>query len=67
MKKPSIVIEVRDGAVTGVFTNNDIQVILVDHDEEDGTASAEIVPEPVDEMSALTKRWAVDALERPQI
>ncbi len=63
--KTSVVIEISGGALVSAFSDSDIELILIDHDEFEGGASSAIVtPDKTSEMSAEAKRLAVDALER---
>ena len=69
MPKPSIVIEIRGGALAAAYANQDVELILVDYDEGDGYAGASAVVEPdkTEEMPAETRRLAADAKERAHV
>lgn len=64
-QNPSIVIEIRNNNLIGVYADGvEAEVVCVAYDDDEGPASCQIIPVPLSEMSEETKRWAVDAIER---
>lgn len=61
---PKVVVEIRGGALVGVYADQEIDLVLVDWDEESHGASAEIVPDTIEAMPDDTRRLAIDAKER---
>ena len=59
-----VVIEIRGGALYAAYADQEIDLVLVDYDEDRSGASAEVVPDPLSEMSSETKRLVADAKGR---
>ncbi len=63
--KPKIVIEIKDGALLGVYTDmRNIDIILVDYDVFEGPASAVVIPDSIEDLPRNTKNLSDDAMLR---
>ncbi len=62
--KTRIVVVIRAGALAEAYADPDIDLVLVDYDEQRHGASAEIIPDAIEDMPADVRRLAVDAKER---
>ncbi len=64
--KPRVVLEIKGGALFAIYADVDAEFILVDWDEIEGGASAQVTPDKLREMPELTKICAEDAVQRPR-
>ncbi len=62
--EPSIVIEIRGGALVNAYADRDVELVLVDWDEIEHGSSAVVIPDAMSAMSAETRLLAEDAKRR---
>ncbi len=63
--KPRVIIEIKAGALSAVYSEANIELILIDYDEFEGSpSSAVIIPDGLLEASVETKQLADDAVRR---
>lgn len=61
----AIVVEIKNGSLANVYADDDLNIVVVDHDEE-GSASALVIPEKMCNIPPDTRRLVIDAVKRPQ-
>lgn len=66
MTKPRVVIEIKGGALIAAYCDDEIELVLVDWDENEGDkgASAVIVPDRLGDIDQVTAYLVEDAVRR---